>query len=112
MKSKLLNATQLGEAMGKGPGYVTAMRAAGYEFEFGNQTTLRHALRWRKKNPAFRSTSYYRAHRRPPADAKGVAGGKSDAPARLNGRYNPSPSAHRRPLPSTLSPLAPALSET
>lgn len=67
--STLLNATQLAARMGKSTGYVSAMKAAGYVFQFGNQTTFRHAMNWRRLNPAFRSTAYYRAHRRPLAGA-------------------------------------------
>jgi hypothetical protein len=85
---KLLNCQELAEAMGKKPGYVSAMRAAGYQFQFGNQTTLRHALRWRGKNLRFRSTSYYRGHRRPLGGELAVAGDRSGELTHSNGQCN------------------------
>lgn len=51
---KLLNAKQLAEEMSVGATFITAMRRDGYAFEFGHQTTLAHALKWRRGNPAFR----------------------------------------------------------
>jgi hypothetical protein len=86
MTQSLLNVTQLADKMGKSPAYVTAMKAAGYVFEYGNQTTFRHALRWRKKHPGFRSTAYFRAHRLRSVDAPGEPSHKSGEPVRSNGR--------------------------
>lgn len=63
MKKYLLNGRQLAEEMGQSPGFVSVMKAAGYVFEFGTKTTLAHALKWRRQNKDFRTTSYYRAHR-------------------------------------------------
>jgi hypothetical protein len=81
-----INARQLAEAMGQNPGFVSAMKWAGYEFEFGTTTTLKHALNWRRKNKHFRTTGYYRAHRRRPGGAKGERVNKSGEPTRSNGQ--------------------------
>lgn len=86
MKTDLLNCKTLAERMGQGPGYVSAMKAAGYSFEFGTKTTLKHALRWRRRNPDFRTTAYYRAHREQPADDSGGSANKSCEPVHSNGR--------------------------
>lgn len=94
---RLLNKKQLGQKMGKGPGFVAAMIEFGYEMEFGNQTTLAHALRWRRRNPDFRTTSYYRRHRtglKPRhrsrlADAPAAIANRSGELVRSNGRCNP-----------------------
>lgn len=53
MTIELLNKSELAKAMKRHPNYVTAMLRAGYEMEFGDQTTLSHALAWRRKNPHF-----------------------------------------------------------
>lgn len=63
VKKRLINGRQLAEEMGQGAGFVSAMKSAGYEFEFGTKTTLAHALRWRRQNKDFRTTGYYRTHR-------------------------------------------------
>ena len=42
----------------RSPGYVSAMKAAGYVFQFGPYTTLDHALEWLAANPDFRVTAY------------------------------------------------------
>lgn len=42
--SALLKGAQLAEQMGVSRLFVTAMKAAGYRFQYGTQTTLRHAL--------------------------------------------------------------------
>lgn len=89
MTLELLNCSVLAERMGKKPGYVSAMKAAGYKFEFGNQTTLRHALRWRRQHKQFRTTAYYRAHRQRPDDEKAVRANKRGARGHSNGQCNP-----------------------
>lgn len=86
MKARLLNGTQLAEQMGKNPGFVSVMKKSGYVFQYGTQTTLAHALAWRKLNPNFRTTSYYRAHRRLPGDEKAATAGKSGELAHSNGQ--------------------------
>lgn len=64
MKNHLLNGRQLADEMGQGKGFVSAMKAHGYVFDFGTKTTLAHALRWRRRNKDFRTTTYYRKHRK------------------------------------------------
>lgn len=86
MKKRLLNGRQLGEEMGQSPGYVSAMKEWGYEFEFGTKTTLAHALRWRRRNKDFRTTAYHRAHRRPPGDVLAAPSNRSGEPAHSNGQ--------------------------
>lgn len=110
MKIELLNSKELAQRMGKKPGYVTAMCAStekgggGYVFEYGNQTTFRHAMAWRAKHSEFSSTDYYRkartgkgrdwkrritssaAHRPLPADGPADAAGKSGELAHSNGQ--------------------------
>lgn len=49
-------------AFGQSETAMTASKAAGYVFEFGTKTTLRHYMKWRKDNPGFRVTSYVNAH--------------------------------------------------
>ena len=60
---KLLNGVQFAAEMGVSPLFVTAMKASGYQFQYGTQTTLLHALQWREKNPHFRVTDYVEQHR-------------------------------------------------
>jgi hypothetical protein len=79
---KLLNKKGLAEAIGQAPGYVSAAQAAGYEMEYGNRTTLAHFLVWRRLHKSFRTTDYYRAHRRPPGGVKVSRAGKSCEQAR------------------------------
>lgn len=86
MTGQLLNVTQLASKMGKSPAYVTAMKADGYVFEYGNQTTFKHALRWRKAHPQFRSTAYFRAHRSRRGGARAGRARKSGEPTRSNGQ--------------------------
>jgi len=83
---KLLNSKQLAEQIGQAPGYVTAARASGYEMEYGNRTTLAHFLTWRRENKDFRTTDYYRAHRRHSDDGTVGRARKSCELAHSNGR--------------------------
>lgn len=53
-----LIAKELAAALKKSVWYVSAMRAAGYQFAFGTMTTLQHALDWLAANPHWRSTEY------------------------------------------------------
>lgn len=94
----LLNCKQLAAALQrKSAGFVTAMKAAGYQFQYGNRTTRAHALKWLKENPTFTMTTYAKVHQSPPADDPGAFARKSGARGRKNGRRIPSPSAHPRP---------------
>jgi len=77
----LLGTTALARAMGKSAYYVCAMKAAGYVFEYGTETTLAHALSWRRAHPDFRSSSYRHRHLRQRAP---VAVEFSDADAAVN----------------------------
>ena len=54
----LLNCKQLATAMRVSPYFITAMRSAGYEFAYGHQTTLSHALNWRAEHPDFTTMGY------------------------------------------------------
>jgi excisionase family DNA binding protein len=63
---KLVNGKQLAAAMNVPRMFVTAMRAEGYQFQYGHQTTLRHALAWRELRPKFRYSDYMESHRRKP----------------------------------------------
>jgi hypothetical protein len=81
-----LNGKQLAEAMGQSEGFVSAMKASGYVFEYGTKTTLAHALRWRSRNKDFRTTGYYRAHRQRPGDAQVEPSSKSHELAHSNGQ--------------------------
>ena len=58
MTNDLLNAKELGESMGKNGQYVTAMKHAGYVFQYGRMTTRKHALEWLADNPAFVASHY------------------------------------------------------
>lgn len=86
MNKRLLNGRQVAEAMGQGSGFVSAMKAQGYVFEFGTKTTLAHALRWRRQNKGFRTTGYYRAHRRQIDDDPAGSANKSCEPVHSNGQ--------------------------
>ena len=62
---QLLTAERLAAALpgkshrgARSPGYVSAMKAAGYVFSHGPYTTLPHALNWLRENPDFRTTRY------------------------------------------------------
>lgn len=70
---KLLNCTELAEAMNVPRMFVTAMRAEGYQFPYQHQTTLQHALAWRADHRHFRYSDYIERKRktpRPPRRAK------------------------------------------
>jgi len=54
----ILNAKALGESIGKPAAYVTAMKRAGYEFQYGRITTRKHALEWLAKNKGFTPSHY------------------------------------------------------
>lgn len=49
-------------AFNESPGMMTAARAAGYTFQYGRKTTIRHYRAWRAEHPKFTSTSYVAAH--------------------------------------------------
>ncbi|MFN2507312.1 MAG: hypothetical protein ABR589_00885 [Chthoniobacterales bacterium] len=55
-----VNAKTLAAQMGRSPGYVAAMKSAGYTFTHGTRTLLSDALRWLAEHPDFRATGYRR----------------------------------------------------
>ncbi len=63
-----LNATRLAGRLEKTGGYVSAMRAAGYQFLYGATTTEEHAREWIKET-GFTSTAYFKAIREKKAKA-------------------------------------------
>ena len=63
---KLVNGKQLAAAMDVPEVFVTAMKAAGYQFRYGHQTTLEHALQWREDHPNFRYSDYIESKRKTP----------------------------------------------
>ena len=77
--SKLLNKTQLAEALGVPRSFVTTMVAAGFEFS-GGRTTRQWALAWLKSNPNFKSRPYAKDRATSPDDPRLEAAtfGKSD----------------------------------
>jgi hypothetical protein len=56
--SLLLSGQQLAAHLGRHPTYISAMKAIGFEFDYGNRCTLAHALNWLKDHPNFRTTGY------------------------------------------------------
>ena len=69
--SDLLNCTRLAEELDVWPGYVTAMRKAGYVFTAAYRTTLASALEWLADNPDFRAEHWLKA--KPSKKQKGAA---------------------------------------
>lgn len=55
-----VNVKTLAARIGRTPFYVHAMKAGGYAFSHGNRTLAKHALKWLRENPSFRSTAYGR----------------------------------------------------
>lgn len=72
-RDKPLYGCELAKALGWSAAMITASRAAGYQFQYGSKTTIRHYLKWRAANPDFRITSYVRAHSKQVPDAKGLS---------------------------------------
>lgn len=94
----LLNCKQLAERLGRSAAYVSAMRAAGYAFQYGKAgTTYRHALSWLAAHPDFSSTAYATEHRSRPTARPASSAGKSDARSPRSGPRIPAQSAHPRP---------------
>lgn len=82
-----LNIKDLAAAIGRSRSYVEAMRQAGYQFTHANRSLASDALRWLRRNPEFRSTSYRwgkkGASKRLPRPQP-VAAGNSDAQVHSN----------------------------
>jgi hypothetical protein len=53
---------EIARAIGCSPAMITASKDAGYVFQYGSITTVRHYLAWRAANPEFRTTSYVKKH--------------------------------------------------
>ena len=56
---------EIARAIGCSPAMITASKKAGYVFQYGSITTVRHYLAWRSANPDFRITSYVKEHSMP-----------------------------------------------
>ncbi len=55
-----VNAKTLAARLGRSPGYVAAMKAAGYQFTHGTRTLVSDALNWLAEHREFRTTGYRR----------------------------------------------------
>jgi hypothetical protein len=55
-----VNGKTLAAQLGRSPGYIAAMKSAGYTFTHGTRTLLSHALKWLAAHPNFRATGYRR----------------------------------------------------
>jgi hypothetical protein len=76
-----VNTTDLAGAIKRSRSYVQAMRQGGYLFTHGNRTLVADALKWLRKNPDFRSTSYRWGKtnaRKRPQHPQPVTAGKND----------------------------------
>lgn len=58
-----INCTELAMALRRSRQYVSAMKEAGYQMEFGTMTTLAHAEQWLRDHRDFRITGYLDRHR-------------------------------------------------
>ena len=55
-----VNGKTLASQLKRSPGYVAAMKAAGYKYTHGTRTLVSDALKWLSENPDFRVTGYRR----------------------------------------------------
>jgi hypothetical protein len=55
-----VNGKTLALRIGRSPGYVAAMKSAGYRFTHGTRTLVSDALTWLAEHPDFRATGYRR----------------------------------------------------
>jgi hypothetical protein len=55
-----VNGKTLAAQLGRSPGYVAAMKSAGYRFTHGTRTLVSDALKWLAEHPDFRATGYRR----------------------------------------------------
>jgi hypothetical protein len=55
-----VNGKTLAAQLGRSPGYIAAMKSAGYIFSHGTRTLVSDALRWLAEHPDFRATGYRR----------------------------------------------------
>ena len=55
-----VNGKTLAARLGRSPGYIAAMKSAGYTFSHGTRTLVSNALNWLAEHPDFRATGYRR----------------------------------------------------
>lgn len=55
-----VNGKTLAAQLGRSPGYIAAMKSAGYTFSHGTRTLVSDALKWLAEHPDFRATGYRR----------------------------------------------------
>jgi hypothetical protein len=55
-----VNGKTLAAHLGRSPGYIAAMKSAGYTFSHGTRTLVSDALKWLAEHPDFRTTGYRR----------------------------------------------------
>ena len=55
-----VNGKTLAAQLGRSPGYIAAMKSAGYNFSHGTRTLVSDALKWLAAHPDFRATGYRR----------------------------------------------------
>lgn len=55
-----VNGKTLAAQLGRSPGYIAAMKSAGYSFSHGTRTLVSDALKWLAEHPDFRATGYRR----------------------------------------------------
>ena len=90
MPALLLNVSELANELGRAPSYVTAMKAIGFEFDYGNRCTLAHALEWLRAHPTFRTTGYrfgsseFVKQKKRPSRRQPQAADRSNEPAHSN----------------------------
>lgn len=53
-----VNGKTLAAQLGRSPGYIVAMKSAGYTFSHGTRTLVSDALKWLAEHPDFRATGY------------------------------------------------------
>ena len=55
-----VNGKTLAAQLGRSPGYIAAMKSAGYTFSHGTRTLVSDALKGLAEHPDFRATGYRR----------------------------------------------------
>jgi hypothetical protein len=55
-----VNSKTLAAKLERSPGYIAAMKSAGYKFSHGTRTLVSDALNWLAEHPDFRTTGYRR----------------------------------------------------
>lgn len=84
--AELLNCSEIATALGRNRSYISAMKRAGYQMEYGTKDTLKNALQWLSANPTFRTALVYpkRPGNRP--SLKPSRAGKSGGSPNLHAR--------------------------